>query len=468
MDENGDVKRKISRRALLRQVSLAGASLPLASLLRAESAAQEGKEAPGVAVFKPSFSVSERDRRWGAIRRIMARPEWNLDAIIALGSADTAYPRYLTQIGGRGGSADVVFTRDAAKPVHALLPTERNKTFWEARLAVWRADGRLILREGDGSKAMLAAIAALGLNRPDARIGFAKLTGSRFDPEGLVSVTYLDHLKKALPSISFLPIEKWGPDAGPIDEPAMMKSAEEHEVIRRSVAAGEAAIETIRRSARGAGKRQADVWFAAFNDMFARTGEEPTRLSIAFDQGANTTLGAPVGDPLRAGQIISQEIDATYQGYRGQVNHSIFVGGPNTPGYLYYRTAMEAAIRLFFDCIKFIVPGKTTCGALADYYAAGVGKVNAEDQSGVVLHSSGIANLSRPRIGPANSRGDAPIVLMPGMAFDLKPAIRLKREALKDVSDNNRVVQIGDHVLITDAGAVRLGHRELKPVTTED
>jgi Xaa-Pro aminopeptidase len=467
MVENGNGKRKISRRALLRRVSLGAASLPLVSMLRSEGAAQQRNEPPGLAIFKPSFTVNERDRRWSAIRRVMSRPEWNLDAIIALGSGDSAYPRYLAQIGGRGGSADVVFARDATKPVYALLPTERNKAFWEARLASWRADGRLILREGDGSKALLATITALGLNRPDARIGLAKLTGSRFDPEGLVSATYLDNLKKALSGASFLPIEKWGPDAGPIDEPAMLKSAEEHEVIRRSVAAGEAAIETIRRSARGTGKRQADVWFAAYNDMFARTGEEPTRLSIAFDQGANTTLGAPVEDPLRAGQIISQEIDATYQGYRGQVNHSIFVGGPNTPGYLYYRAAMEAAIRLFFDCMKFIVPEKTTCGALADYYAAAVEKMNAEDQSGVVIHSSGIANLSRPRIGPANSRGDASIALVPGMAFDFKPAIRLKRAFMKDLAERNRVVQVGDHVLITDAGAVRLGRRELTPITTE-
>ena len=139
--------------------------------------------------------------------------------------------------------------------------------------------------------------------------------------------------------------------------------------------------------------------------MFAETGEDPTRLSIALDAEADATLGFPTDDPLREGQIISEEIDATVQGYRAQVNHSILVGGTKTLGYDYYRTAMETAIKLFHECVTFIVPGKTTCGQLVDYYAKLAEKFGAEDRSGVVLHSSGIANLSRPRLGPANSRG---------------------------------------------------------------
>ncbi|TAJ77181.1 M24 family metallopeptidase, partial [bacterium] len=153
--------------------------------------------------------------------------------------------------------------------------------------------------------------------------------------------------------------------------------------------------------------------------------------------------------------------------YRAQVNHSIFVGGPKTPGYDYYRAAMETAIKLFHECPAFIVPGKTTCGQLVDYYAKLTEKFNAEDRSGVVLHSSGIGNLSRPRLGPANSREDSDIVLAPGMTFDFKPAIRMRRSTVQDVRKENRVVQIGEHVLVTESGVARLGKRELKPLTTE-
>ena len=458
-----------SRRAFLRGLASTSITLPLLPELSSsfnEARAQEAK-AGQIQVANPSFSRPERDRRWAAVRRIMAKPQWNLDAILAPASADAAYPRYLTQIGGRGGSADVIFPRDDFKPVHAIVATARNRSFWDKRLDSWRSDGKLIISQGEGSKSVAERIKSLGLNRPGTRIGVAKLSGSRFDPEGLVAATFLENLKSALTGLQFLPIEKWGADPGPIDEAAMMKNAEEHEVIRRAVAAGEKAVDVIRRAARPPSRHQGDIWLQTFVAMFAETGEDPTRLSIALDAEANSTLGAPTDDPLKEGQIISEEIDATVQGYRAQVNHSIFIGGPKTPGYDYYRAAMETAIKLFHECTAFIVPGKTTCGQLVDYYAKLTEKFGAEDRSGVVLHSSGIANLSRPRLGPANSREESDIVLAPGMTFNFKPAIRMKRSAVQDVRKENRVVQIGEHVLITESGVPRLGRRELKALAIE-
>ena len=458
-----------SRRAFLRRLTSTSIALPLLPGLC--SSPREGSAAevmPGqIQIANPSFSCVERDRRWAAIRRVMAKPQWNLDAILAPASSDQAYPRYLTQIGGRGGSADVIFLRDDSKPTHAIVSTARNQSFWEKRLEAWRSDGKLIISQGEGSKSVAEQLKKLELNRSGTRIGVAKLSGSRFDPEGLVSGVFLENIKSAIPGLQFLSIEKWGADSGPIDESAMTKGSEEQEIIRLSVAAGEKAIEKIRRAARPPSKHQGDIWLQTYVVMFSETGEDPTRLSIALDAEGNTTLGAPTDDPLKEGQIISEEIDATVQGYRGQVNHSIFVGSEKTPGYDYYRTAMETAIKLFHECVASVVPGKTTCGQLVDYYAQLAEKLGAEDRSGVVLHSSGIANLSRPRLGAANSRGESDIVLAPGMAFDFKPAIRMKRSAIQDVSKENRSVQIGEHVLITGSGVIRLGTRELKPLTTE-
>jgi Xaa-Pro aminopeptidase len=457
-----------SRRTFLQRLAAASIALPTLPgiVLSADPARAADANTGQIQIANPIFSRAERDRRWAAVRRAMAKPQWNLDAILAPTSGDTAYPRYLTQIGGRGGSADVIFARDEAKPVCAIVSTARNKSYWEKRLEPWRADGKLVLLQGEGSKSVAEQIKSLGLNRSGTRIGVAKLSGSRFDPEGLVAATFLENLKAALPGLQFAPIEKWGADAGPIDEVAMIKSSEEHDTIRRAVAAGEKAIEVIRRAARPPSRHQGDIWLQTFTAMFAETGEDPTRLSIAFDAEGNATLGAPTDDPLKEGQIISQEIDATVQGYRGQVNHSIFVGGAKTPGYDYYRAAMAIAIKLFHECIAFIVPGKTTCGELVDYYAKLTVDLSAEDRSGVVLHSSGIANLSRPRLGPANSRGESDILIAPGMTFDFKPAIRLKRSAAQDVTQENRVVQIGEHVLMTPTGVTRLGRRELSPLST--
>src|SRR5262245_17915448 len=228
---------KISRRAALRNFSAIAAgisAIPLGSASKTSAHAAETK--PAVPVPKPLFSVAERDRRWNAIRRIMAEPQWNLDAILALSGSDTAYPRYLTQIGGRGGSADVIFPRDPGKPVYAYAGSGRNKTFWSKRLTSWTADGKLIVEEDEGSKPLSARLKALALDRAGTRIGVAKLTGSRFDPEGMVPATFLENLKAVLPGVSFVAIEKWGTDAGPIDGPAMIKSPEEQAAVRRSAA----------------------------------------------------------------------------------------------------------------------------------------------------------------------------------------------------------------------------------------
>jgi hypothetical protein len=94
--------------------------------------------------------------------------------------------------------------------------------------------------------------------------------------------------------------------------------------------------------------------------------------------------------------------------------------------------------------------------------------LNAEErEGGVAIHTSGLGTLMRPRLGPANSRKESDIVLVPGMTFDFKPTVRLKRSEMKDVGERNRTVQIGEHVLITETGYIRLGNRELKPLATE-
>jgi len=59
------------------------------------------------------------------------------------------------------------------------------------------------------------------------------------------------------------------------------------------------------------------------------------------------------------------------------------------------------------------------------------------------------------------------IILQPGMTFDLKPTIALRREVFQDIRPKNRTVQIGEHVLVTESGVIRLGKRELKPRATK-
>jgi Xaa-Pro aminopeptidase len=403
----------------------------------------------------------------------MARPQWNLDAIITAGGDQTGNgghnARYLTQVALQKGSEgpEVLFPRDPAKPVVANIGATRYVDEWVRRLQPgrWLADGKLAIKPESGSAALARAIKAQGYDRPGTRIGVAKLKGSRFFPEGLVSYTWFESLKAALPGVVFLPIDQFPPqvgnDTGPIEDASMSKSAEEVEVIRKAVAVNERAIAAAIEAVRNGATRQADPWWAAFQVMFAGCGEDVVRCSIGFDGGGNATIGDPVDLPVRVGQICNQEISAAYQGYGCQINHAFFVGTPSTPGYDYYRAAIALLVKVHERAIAFIQPGKTTYG---DFMANNekIFKELGEKGSGTNTHGGGIHFLSRPR----QSAEDNLVVMQPGHTFDFKPAVALDRAKIKDVGDRNRSVQLGEAILVTDKGAVRLGTRPLVPIAT--
>ena len=246
----------------------------------------------------------------------------------------------------------------------------------------------------------------------------------------------------------------------------MVKSQEEIAVIRKIVTVNEQAILTLIEAARRPAKKQADLWYPAYIKLFLGTGELPTRLSMALDTGGNSTLGTPTSDAVKEGQILSEEIAADYQGYRAQINHSLFIGSSRAEGFGYYQKGVETAIKTFHGVVDAIRPGKTTTGQLMSRYVEIATEQGAERPGGVLLHSSGIGS-QRPRVGPPNKE-DMDIVLEPGMTFDLKPTLVMRADVIRDVRPNSRSVQIGDHVLVTDSGAVRLGKRELRAIATAD
>src|SRR5262249_26009284 len=229
--------------------------------------AQSG-DTPGFNPRTAWFTIAERDRRWAAVRAIMAKPQWNLDAIITTGSdLPGNYARYLTQIGGRGGGGDgpeVIFTRDAAQTTYSQVGGARFRDFWKKHASSWTTDGKLVISDASGAEALAKQMAEQGLNRAGARIGVAKLAGSRFEPEGLVASTYLENLKKALPGVVFVPVDKWGSDAGPIEDSAMIKGPEEQAVIRQAVAASEYGVSAMVAAIKAGAKTQGDLWFATF------------------------------------------------------------------------------------------------------------------------------------------------------------------------------------------------------------
>jgi Xaa-Pro aminopeptidase len=459
---------------MLQTAAAAGVALPLGRELGGAGdvfAARAQTRFPAFTVPSPVFSLTERNRRWDAVRANMARPQWNLDAIITPGSDGLGnHARYLTQIVIQKYSQaapEVLFPRDPAKPVIAHISGTRHVDEWTRRLKPngWMSDGKLVLRAETGAEALAKLLAAEGYNRPGTRIGVAKLKGSRFDPEGLVSYTWFERLKAALPGVVLLPIDQFPPqvgnDTGPIEDAAMSKGPEEQEVLRKAVELNQRGLSAAIEAARNGAPRQADLWWACFHEMYTGAGEDIVRLSMGFDAGGNASLGEPTDYPVRMGQICNQEISSAYQGYGSQINHAFFIGSRSTPGFEYYRAAVELLAKVIERAIAFIQPGKTTYGDFLSNNEKTF-KELGEKGTGLNTHGGGLGLLSRPR----QSAEDNLVVMQPGHAFDFKPAVTLDRASTKDVGEKNRPVQIGESILVTRNGAVRLGTRPLIPIAT--
>lgn len=462
-----------SRRQILTAAGVAGAALPLvhsfpAGTAHAQTQAGLYGPLPTINISLPSFSVAERDRRWAAVRSVMAEPQWDLDAIITCFSDEWGNnARYLTQVAMvrySGGGPQVVFPRDPDKTVRAQVGGTRHRDEWISRLndgGDWLADGKMEILAESGADDMISRLAAEGLDRRGTRIGLAKLAGSRFDRDGLVSATWLDMLRSALPNVEFLAIDTEGPDSGPIQSAAMVKSAEEQMMIRRAVAANQVGLSAMVEAAGNGATRQADMWWAAFTAMIAATGDDLVRLSIGLDEGGNATLGEPVIDPVRVGQLCTQEISAAYQGYGSQINHTFYVGPPSGDGYEYYSAAIGVLTEIHENTMAVVRPGQTTYGELLARMEEVRQGFDAEG-GGVVVHSGGIG-FARPRLG---GDPDREIVLQPGHSFDFKPSVILSPDQIEDASEENRDVQLGESYLITETGVERYGDRLLRPIAT--
>src|ERR1051325_2621976 len=79
-----------SRRVFLRGLASAGIVIPFLSELSPPNQTHAAAIVNAFKVTNPSFSRNERDRRWAEIRRIMAKAQWNFDAILAPANGDTA------------------------------------------------------------------------------------------------------------------------------------------------------------------------------------------------------------------------------------------------------------------------------------------------------------------------------------------------------------------------------------------
>src|SRR5581483_4358622 len=150
------------------------------------------------------FSIAERDRRWRAVRKLMARD--GIDVIVAPNNNGNstdwqADARYLSHCGG-GADASIacVFPLHGDVTVVATSAAER----WGPRIQNWVTDVRECRRRY--GKGMAERLLELGMER--GRIGVSGLVGGTRTPEGTIIAGTLQALTTALPHASFVDVSE--------------------------------------------------------------------------------------------------------------------------------------------------------------------------------------------------------------------------------------------------------------------
>jgi Xaa-Pro aminopeptidase len=267
------------------------------------------EQGPSAQPSAGSYSLAERDRRWGDVRRRAA--EAGLDCILVpLGNGTDG--RYLTQF----RSAGMVLPTDGRPPI-VLIDSFADRDLRND----WIPEPRLANRSWD--EAMTKALLEAGMER--GRIGVAGLKGGTVtharQPDGLVVHSVYAEVVRRLPNASFI-------DATDIVGFARyVKSAEEIAFLRQAAAIAEAGIATMAEQARVG--LDAGALYARVTARMLALGSEryPLALSLGPIGGRATRhTEPPLGTVLESGTLITNEVTAIVEGQEAQEDQPILLG----------------------------------------------------------------------------------------------------------------------------------------------
>jgi Xaa-Pro aminopeptidase len=389
----------------------------------------------------PRFSLAERDRRWNAVRELMGRQ--NVDVIVTPNNTGhsmdfQANTRYLTHCGG-GGDADVaaVFPLDGAVTAIATTAVARWSTVQE-----WTTDIREARR--NYGRVVVDRLRELNLDRGRIGItGLGEVEGTR-TPEGTITYGMWRQIREAFPRAELV-------DAtGILAEVRYIKSAEEIEVLTKSMAIVERAYEAEVKAAR-AGARDWDVWAETQCALMHGGSEMPVHCNWISGKNPKRTLTRPPMRILERGDLIIHEVEASGIGYRSQGVQPVFVGAAN-PMHL---ELIKVQRELFNRVLEIIKPG-ITVKELAE-----ITETTAKDAapaSGPAAGATGILTMHGRGAGDdgpiitshAKSPQQLAVALRENMVFIFKPAA---------MADDGSICTWGDTVVVTPNGGRRLGKR---------
>lgn len=383
------------------------------------------------------FSLTERDARWGRVRRLMDAAQ--LDVIVVLpctnshdrGQADA---RYLTQLGENSDETTVVFERDG------------EVVAWHSRGGVWPSGNWVgtvrATRRGTGGRAAVDYLRSRGFRR--GTIGIAGMTSSLLAHvravEGEVNWQSVEIIREAFPEarvVSATPV---------LGEARYQKSEEEIDFLRKGTAVAEATLKAVERTARpGVAER------TVFGEMMKANAEAGGSFTPMFGW-ISGPLGhtyhrveQPTFRQLQTGDVLSLEVEGRWGGHIAQIDQMFYLG-ETIPADL--RDGMALALEAFERVIERMKPG-VTVGELYDS-----GQIHGMGGRGVtrlLMHGRGTGDD-----GPLVTTNITPELLnleiRENCCFIVKPSTW--------VDSRQDFGHWGETVVVRKHGAERLGTRQ--------
>ena len=391
----------------------------------------------------PRFSLAERDRRWKAVRALMA--ERGIDVIVTPQNTGhsmdfQADSRYLTHCGG-GGDADIAAVFPLEGDVTAIATTAVPR--WTPRVQDWTKDVREARR--DYGKQIVIRIKELGIKKP--RIGIAALgeIGGTRSPEGLIMYGTYKRIREAFPDSEIIDVTDIMATVRDI------KSDEEVACLTKAVQIIEKGYEAEVAAAR-AGAVDWEVWAAAQYGMLKNGSEAPIHCNWISGPNVVRTLTRPTFRKLDRGDLIINELEACWIGYQAQCVQPVFVEEINP----IHRELIKIQRELFNEVLTVMKPGMTL-GELSAVTDRVVEKMAPKQgpiagaKARLTAHGKG-AGDDGPIITSAAREGKhLNYEIKANMTFIFKPSV--------STADGKSLCTWGDTVVVTPNGARRLGTR---------
>jgi Xaa-Pro aminopeptidase len=390
----------------------------------------------------PRFSIVERDRRWKAVRDSMR--EQRIDVIVTPQhtghSMDfQANTRYLTHCGG-GGDSDIaaVFPLEGEVTAIATSAAPRWPTVQE-----WTQDVREARR--NYGRVIVERLKELGVEHGRIGItGLGEVEGTR-TPEGTILYGTWKQIRESFPQAELV-------DATSIlTEVRYVKSQEEIAALTKSMEIIEAAYEAEVEAAQP-GVKDWEVWAATQCALMRNGSEMPVHCNWVSGKNPVRTLTRPSMRLLERGDLIINEVESSWIGYRAQGVQPVFVEVADPV----HQELIKVQREVFNRVLERLKPG-ITVGELAELTrrsaqaAAPKSGPAAEAQGKLTMHGRGAGDDGPIITSHARSPRQLGVALRANMVFICKPSAV--------TAGGDSICTWGDTVVVTSNGGRRLGKR---------